>query len=74
MTEANPADAPKPTKPRWYAPTPAKFLFAVLVMQSELFLSAHYRWFSFNERKGYAGLITVAATAIFFRHRSHSVT
>jgi Leucine-rich repeat (LRR) protein len=50
--------------PRWYAPTPAKFLFAVLVMQGVLFLSAHYRWFWFNERKGYTVLITVAATAL----------
>jgi hypothetical protein len=42
-----------PTIPqhRWNAPTPAKFLFAVLVMQGVLFLSAHYRWFWFNERK-----------------------
>lgn len=58
------ADAPKPTKPRWYAPTPAKFLFAVLVMQGVLFLSAHYRWFWFNERKGYTVLITVGATVV----------
>ncbi len=57
------ADAPKPTKPRWYAPTPAKFLFAVLVMQGILFLSAHYHWFWFNERKGYTVLITVAVTS-----------
>lgn len=51
-------------KSRWYAPTPAKFLFAMLLMQGALFLSAHYRWFWFNERKGYTVLITVAATAI----------
>lgn len=60
---ATSADVPT-TKPRWYAPTPAKSLFAVLVMQGVLFLSAHYRWFWFNERKGYTVLITVAATAI----------
>lgn len=51
-------------QPRWYGPTPAKFLFAVLVMQVVLFLSAHYRWFWFNERKGYTVLISVAATTI----------
>ncbi len=51
-------------KPRWYAPTPARFLFAVLLMQGVFFLSAHCRWFWFNERKGYTVLITVAATAM----------
>lgn len=51
------------SKSRWYAPTPAKFLFAMLLMQGILFLSAHYRWFWFNERKGYTVLITFAATA-----------
>jgi hypothetical protein len=39
-------------------------LFAVLVMQGVLFLSAHNRWFWFNERKGYTVLISVAGTAI----------
>ncbi len=52
------------SKSRWYAPTPAKFLFALLLMQGVLFLSAHYRWFWFNERKGYTVLFTVAATAV----------
>jgi hypothetical protein len=59
-----PGTIPTTRKPRWYVPTPAKFLFAVLVMQGVLFLSAHYRWFWFNERKGYTVLITVAATAV----------
>jgi hypothetical protein len=59
-----PGDIPKPRKPRWYTPTPAKFLFAVLVMQGVLFLSAHYRWFWFNNLKGCTVLIAVAATAI----------
>jgi hypothetical protein len=59
---ATAVEASKPTKPRWYVPTPAKFLFAVLVMQGVLFLSAHYRWFSFNERRGWTVLIAVAVT------------
>lgn len=50
-------------KPRWYVPTPGKFLAAVLLMQGVLYLSAHYRWFWFNERKGYTVLITFAASA-----------
>jgi len=64
MDATSSSDVPKPTKPRWYTPTPAKFLFAVLVMQGVLFLSTHYRWFWFNEQKGFTVLITVAATAI----------
>lgn len=53
-----------PRRPRWYGPTPAKFLLALLCIQGVLFLSGQYRWFAFNERKGYTVLITVAATAI----------
>jgi hypothetical protein len=64
MAASSCSDVPTTRKPRWYTPTPAKFLFAVLVMQCVLFLSAHYRWFWFNERKGYTVLITVAATAM----------
>lgn len=52
MTEPAPSSAHTTRYPRWYAPTPAKVLFAVLAMQGVLFLSAHYRWFWFNERKG----------------------
>ncbi len=62
-TTPSPGDLPR-TKPRWYVPTPAKFLLAVLIVQSILFLSAHYQWFWFNQHKGYTVLITVAATAI----------
>lgn len=63
MAATNLSDAPTSRQPRWYAPTPAKFLLPILVMQGVLFLSAHYRWFWFNERKGWTVLITVAATA-----------
>lgn len=55
-----------PSASRWYVPTPAKFLVAVLVMQGVLFLSAHFHWFWFNERKGHTVLITFAATVIAF--------
>jgi hypothetical protein len=58
-----PGEIPTIRKPRWHDPTPAKFLFAVLLMQGVLFLSARYHWFWFNELKGYTVLITVAATA-----------
>jgi hypothetical protein len=64
LVAETPGDIPTTRNHRWYAPTPAKFLLAVLVMQGILFLSAHYRWFWFNERKGYTVLITVGATAV----------
>jgi hypothetical protein len=51
-------------KARWFVPTPAKLLVGVLMVQGVLFLSAHYRWFWFNERKGYTVLTTVAVTAL----------
>src|SRR5262245_7333798 len=63
MAETPRTDAPKRTTPRWHAPTPGKFLFAVLVLQGVLFLSARYRWFWFNEFKGCTVLIAMAATA-----------
>lgn len=64
MAGTLPSDAPRASQPRWYLPTPGKFLFAVLVIQGVLFLSAQYRWFWFNERKGHTVLIAVAATVI----------
>jgi Leucine-rich repeat (LRR) protein len=51
------------SKSAWYAPTTAKFFLALLVMQGVLFLSSTFRWFWFNQHKGYTVLITVAATA-----------
>jgi hypothetical protein len=48
---ATTADNSSTCNPRWYAPTPGKFLLAVLVMQGILFLSAQYRWFWFNEHR-----------------------
>lgn len=61
---ANGASVAALRKPRWYVPTPAKFLFAVLAMQGVLLLSAQCRWFWFNERKGFTVLIAVAATTM----------
>ncbi len=51
-------------KRRWYAPTPARFLSLVLLMQGVLFLSSRFHWFWFNDHKGYTALITVAATIV----------
>src|SRR5262245_55769445 len=57
------ANESKPVRQsRWYVPTPAKYLVFVLLVQGGLFLSAYYRWFAFNERKGFTVLFTVATT------------
>src|SRR5262245_46341042 len=60
----SPPDAPAIPNRRWYAPTPAKFLLLLLLMQGVLFLSSHYGWFWFNERKGYTVLFALAATTM----------
>ncbi len=59
----NRATIPAP-RPPWYAPTTAKFLMLVLLLQGFLVVSARYRWFWFNEQKGFAVLVAVAVTAV----------
>jgi hypothetical protein len=60
---SSPAASAIPKRP-WYAPTTAKFLMVVVLLQVFLFLSDHYRWFGFNNRQGYTVLIAIAATAL----------
>jgi hypothetical protein len=50
-------------QPRWFHPTPAWLIFGLLVVEGLLWLSERYRWFWFNERKGWTSLIAVAAVA-----------
>lgn len=50
--------------PRWYVPTPGKFLLLMLLMQGVLFLSAQYRWFSFSGYKGHTVLVAMALTVV----------
>lgn len=64
MAAASASDAPIAPKPRWYVPTPGKFLFAVLAIQGVLFLSSHYDWFWFNQHKGYTVVATIATTSL----------
>jgi hypothetical protein len=52
------------SRPRSYALTTGKFVIAVLVLQGVLFLSSHYRWFWFNQHKGFTVLIAIVATAL----------
>ena len=45
---------------RSFYPTPAWLIFGLLVVEGLLWLSERYRWFWFNERKGWTVLIAVA--------------
>ncbi|NQU26556.1 MAG: hypothetical protein HQ567_35175, partial [Candidatus Nealsonbacteria bacterium] len=51
-------------KPRWYHPTPDKFLIALLPILGLLFLSERFTWFPFNEHKNWTVLIAVAVVCL----------
>ena len=51
---------PTPTRRR-FSPTPSWVVFGLLVVEGLLWLSGRYRWFWFNEKKGWTVLIAVAA-------------
>ncbi len=53
---------PTPTRRRFH-PTPAWLVLGMLVMEGLLWLSERYRWFSFNEHKGWT--VAVVAAAFF---------
>jgi hypothetical protein len=53
-----------PEKRRWYRPTPGWLVFGSLAVTGFLFLSEKWRWFSFNEHKGWTVLIAVAAVGV----------
>ena len=55
------ADAPKP---RWYRLTPDRCVVALLALEGILLLSAWFRWFPFNQHKGWAVLITIAGVGV----------
>ena len=47
------------SKSRWYHVTPDRFLTALLPIVGLLWLSERFRWFAFNEHKGWTVLIAV---------------
>ncbi len=53
-----------PEKRRWYYPTPGWLVLASLAMTGLLFLSERWRWFPFNEHKGWTVLIAVAGVRV----------
>jgi hypothetical protein len=57
MTPPNP-------NPRWYHLTPARFFIGLLVVQVFLFLSEWFKWFAFNEKRGWTLLIAVGVVGL----------
>ena len=53
-----------PEKRRWYCPTPGWLVYGSLVVEGLLWLSEQYRWFRFNEHKGWTVLIAVAVVGV----------
>ncbi len=56
-------DAPD-RRHRWYRPTPTWLVYSSLAMTGLLFLSEKWRWFSFNQHKGWTVLIAVGAVGV----------
>ena len=56
------ADAPA-TRPRWFRPTPDRFVIGMLASVGLLWLSERFGWFTLGQHKGWAVLIAVAAFA-----------
>ena len=57
-------DQPK-CKRRWYRFTPDRFIVGLLAVEGFLLLSARFRWFAFNEKKGFTVLIALVAVCMF---------
>ena len=53
-----------PEKRRWYCPMPGWLVFGSMAVTVLLFLSERWRWFPFNEHKGWTVLIAVAAVGM----------
>ncbi len=49
---------------RWFRLTPDRCLVASLALVGFLFLSERFRWFAFNEKKGWTVLIAVASVGV----------
>ena len=51
-------------KLRWYQPTPGRLLVLLLAVEGTLLLSEQFRWFAFNEWKGWTVLIAIATVTV----------
>ncbi|MBC8873845.1 MAG: hypothetical protein H8E44_30770 [Planctomycetes bacterium] len=51
-------------KRRWYHITPDRLIMGLLAVEGFLLLSEWFRWFAFNEKKGWTVLIAMAAVCL----------
>ncbi len=54
---------PTPTRRSFY-PTPAWLIYGLVVVEGLLWLFERYRWFWFNEKKGWTALIAVVVVGV----------
>jgi hypothetical protein len=52
------------TKRRWYRLTPDRVILALLALEGFFLLSERFRWFAFNQWKGWTVLIAVASAGL----------
>jgi hypothetical protein len=55
----------EPSHPRWFYPTPGRAVVGLLAVEGVLLASQHFRWFPFNQHKGYTVLVAVGAVLAF---------
>ena len=49
---------------RWFRLTPDRLILGLLAVEGFLFLSERFRWFAFNQHKGWTVLIAVASVGV----------
>ena len=59
-------DAPEKARRRWFRITPDHCIVALLALEGFLLLSAWFRWFPFNQHKGWTVLICLATVGRLF--------
>ena len=64
MTATDPQPAAVRHKPRWYRLTPDRLVVGLLAVEGFLLLCEWFRWFPFNQHKGWTVLVAVAAVGL----------
>ena len=66
MTDVNPQARVPAHRRRWLSLTPVHAMLGMLAVEGLLMLSERFRWFPFNQHKGWTVLVTVAAVLVWF--------
>jgi hypothetical protein len=59
-----PLSTTETTKLRWCQPTPGRLVGVLLLVELILLISERFRWFPFNEHKGWTVLIAIASVGV----------